>query len=111
MDFSEAWREILKYAKSHQFVETLAKNNRNDIISADNNEIIVISYEPLNKPTRRTLERKYFQLVWNILEIRGSVSSKDITVLSGRRMVILALIARALSLRHTTRPVRIYLRS
>lgn len=112
MDFSEAWRKILDYARSHKYVITLVKGIRDDIVCADNDEIKVVSHEPKSEPTLRPLKREYFEMVWNILESRGSVSSDDIDpALRGRRLIILALMAWALNLRYATRPVRIYIRS
>ncbi len=111
MDFSEAWRKILVYARSHKYVITLVKGVKNNIVYADDNEIRVVSHEPKSDATIRTLKREYFELVWDILKSKGSVSSDDIDpTLRGRRLIILALTVWALDLEYTTRPVRIYLR-
>lgn len=110
MNFNEAWKRIVIYAKSQKYVETLVKNVRNDICYVNSSLIVVESSSPNNTPTKRELKRDDFELAWNILESTGSVSSEDISpIMIGKRLIILALMARALNLRYSTKPVTIYL--
>lgn len=109
MNFNEAWEKIVDYAKSHKYVETLARHVRNDICDANKTKIVVKSSSPNRTPTKRELERKDFEYVWNKLVLNRSVSSKNISpTLIGKRLIILALMARALNLRYEGNPVTIY---
>ncbi|GGM71638.1 hypothetical protein GCM10007108_07190 [Thermogymnomonas acidicola] len=114
MDFNEAWYRILDFARTHKSVKTLVRKTENEIVGVSESEIRAVSSVRrrgrLSK--ERVLRKEEFEIAWNMLFSKGSVSSRDISpVLMGRRLIILALMARALGLEWKTRPVTVFIGS
>jgi len=93
-DFEQAWRQILKIARSESVIYTISHKNRNSIVSVEPNSITVRS-EASKTGNSRKLPKSDFRKVWNHLAIHKQVTCRnDKEVIVPNQRIIMAFLAR-----------------
>lgn len=105
--FDEMWEEIITFIESNRYVHTLSRGNRN-LIEASEPDALLVTNESTGK--ERTIPREDFRYAWDILTEQGELTLSHVDPeLTGRKAIVLAVLAKALDLEYDKRPLKLYL--
>ncbi len=111
--FFEVWNDVLAFAKNHMEIETLSRNNENEIVSVNNESITVKSKKTVKEDENlRILLKDDFQYAWTCLFSKKILRLNDIEPkLRGKKSIIFTFLAKACKpyISYTVRPLRLNL--
>jgi len=103
--FSDAWIELVAYARSHDSIETLSHGSENRLSYDASDHTILVDHDEPEPLHMADIER-----VWKTLEDDGALQRENTREALGkyRASVTLALLVRALDLPYESRPITVY---
>ena len=103
--FEQVWQQIREIASLSPVIHTLSQKVPNKIIHVDEDAIFVVSERT---DREREVEKKMFQMFWEVLEQQGQMVQEDVPYpLHGR--IIMAILARLPYVEYSLKPQTLYL--